>query len=127
MNLDALNKVATAMVAPGRGILAADESTGTIAKRFERRLARIQRLIDARSTKALHIEHALTDHIVREASPTLMQTALFDHHVAQEVDRALWHSSRLEKSLEARVSRLRRESDLRIGRPAVEVIFWPYP
>jgi fructose-bisphosphate aldolase, class I len=30
-----LNKVAVAMVAPGRGILAADESTGTIAKRFD--------------------------------------------------------------------------------------------
>ncbi|MGE0742413.1 MAG: class I fructose-bisphosphate aldolase [Hyphomonadaceae bacterium] len=35
MNLDALNKVAVAMVAPGRGILAADESTGTIKKRFD--------------------------------------------------------------------------------------------
>ncbi len=35
MDLDALNKVATAMVAPGRGILAADESTGTIKKRFD--------------------------------------------------------------------------------------------
>jgi fructose-bisphosphate aldolase class I len=35
MNLAALNKVATAMVAPGRGILAADESTGTIGKRFD--------------------------------------------------------------------------------------------
>ncbi len=35
MNLSALNKVATAMVAPGRGILAADESTGTIKKRFD--------------------------------------------------------------------------------------------
>jgi len=34
MNLSELNKVATAMVAPGRGILAADESTGTIKKRF---------------------------------------------------------------------------------------------
>ncbi|HXQ84623.1 MAG TPA: class I fructose-bisphosphate aldolase, partial [Xanthobacteraceae bacterium] len=30
MNLSELNKVAEAMVAPGRGILAADESTGTI-------------------------------------------------------------------------------------------------
>jgi fructose-bisphosphate aldolase class I len=30
-----LNKVALAMVAPGRGILAADESTGTIKKRFD--------------------------------------------------------------------------------------------
>src|SRR5580698_1022719 len=35
MNLDELNKVAEAMVAPGRGILAADESNGTIKKRFD--------------------------------------------------------------------------------------------
>jgi fructose-bisphosphate aldolase, class I len=35
MNLAELNKVAVAMVAPGRGILAADESTGTIKKRFD--------------------------------------------------------------------------------------------
>src|SRR5262245_45973642 len=35
MNLADLNKVAKAMVAPGRGILAADESTGTIKKRFD--------------------------------------------------------------------------------------------
>jgi fructose-bisphosphate aldolase class I len=35
MNLDELNKVADAMVTPGRGILAADESSGTIKKRFD--------------------------------------------------------------------------------------------
>jgi fructose-bisphosphate aldolase class I len=35
MNLDDLNKVACAMVAPGKGILAADESSGTIKKRFD--------------------------------------------------------------------------------------------
>ncbi len=35
MNLTELNKVAQAMVAPGKGILAADESTGTIGKRFD--------------------------------------------------------------------------------------------
>ncbi|MDR3421926.1 MAG: fructose-bisphosphate aldolase class I [Xanthobacteraceae bacterium] len=35
MNLSELNKVAEAMVAPGRGILAADESTTTIKKRFD--------------------------------------------------------------------------------------------
>src|SRR6202034_3611065 len=35
MNLTELNKVATAMVAPGRGLLAADESSGTIKKRFD--------------------------------------------------------------------------------------------
>ena len=35
MNLAELNKVAEAMVAPGKGIIAADESTGTIKKRFD--------------------------------------------------------------------------------------------
>ena len=35
MNLVDLNKVALAMVAPGKGILAADESSGTIKKRFD--------------------------------------------------------------------------------------------
>ncbi len=35
MNLEALNKVAKAMVASGKGILAADESSGTIKKRFD--------------------------------------------------------------------------------------------
>ena len=35
MNLTELNRVAEAMVAPGRGILAADESTSTIKKRFD--------------------------------------------------------------------------------------------
>jgi fructose-bisphosphate aldolase class 1 len=35
MNLANLNKVAVAMVTPGKGILAADESTGTIKKRFD--------------------------------------------------------------------------------------------
>jgi fructose-bisphosphate aldolase class I len=35
MNLSDLNKVAQAMVAPGKGLLAADESGGTIKKRFD--------------------------------------------------------------------------------------------
>lgn len=35
MNLTELNQVAEAMVTPGRGILAADESSGTIKKRFD--------------------------------------------------------------------------------------------
>ena len=35
MNLAELNKIAQAMVAPGRGILAADESSSTIKKRFD--------------------------------------------------------------------------------------------
>jgi fructose-bisphosphate aldolase class I len=35
MNLAELNKIAVAMVQPGKGILAADESSGTIKKRFD--------------------------------------------------------------------------------------------
>lgn len=35
MNLDALNAIAVKMVTPGQGLLAADESTGTITKRFD--------------------------------------------------------------------------------------------
>ena len=35
MDIDQLNEIALGMVAPGKGILAADESTGTIGKRFE--------------------------------------------------------------------------------------------
>ncbi len=35
MNADTLIKTAQAMVAPGKGVLAADESTGTIKKRFD--------------------------------------------------------------------------------------------
>jgi fructose-bisphosphate aldolase class I len=35
MDLNALNAIAEKMVAPGKGILAADESTGTIKKRFD--------------------------------------------------------------------------------------------
>ena len=36
MNLEELNAIAKKMVAPGKGILAADESTGTIQKRFDK-------------------------------------------------------------------------------------------
>jgi fructose-bisphosphate aldolase class 1 len=43
MNLADLNKVALAMVTPGKGILAADESSGTIKKRFRRHQGRIDR------------------------------------------------------------------------------------
>src|SRR6201985_2817872 len=35
MNIADLNKIATAVVTPGKGILAADESSGTIKKRFD--------------------------------------------------------------------------------------------
>ena len=35
MDLETLTATATALVAPGKGILAADESGGTIKKRFD--------------------------------------------------------------------------------------------
>ena len=35
MDLAELNRVANAMVAPGRGVLAADESAATVKKRFD--------------------------------------------------------------------------------------------
>ena len=35
MDIQALNDIAVKMVTPGQGILAADESTGTIGKRFD--------------------------------------------------------------------------------------------
>ena len=35
MNVDSLNDIASAIVSPGKGILAADESSPTIKKRFD--------------------------------------------------------------------------------------------
>src|SRR6201992_2624128 len=35
MDIEELNRIANAMVAPGKGLLAADESSGTIKKRFD--------------------------------------------------------------------------------------------
>ncbi|ODR96122.1 fructose-bisphosphate aldolase [Methyloceanibacter superfactus] len=61
MNLAELNRVATAMVAPGKGLLAADESGGTIKKRFDaigvestEENRRDYRELLFRTTKAMH-------------------------------------------------------------------------
>ena len=43
MDLDELNATARALVAPGKGILAADESSGTIKKRFDSIDVRVDR------------------------------------------------------------------------------------
>src|ERR1700712_5369686 len=63
MNLDELNTIARKMVAPGKGILAADESTSTIQKRFDKigventeDNRRAYRELLFRTTKAMH-EH----------------------------------------------------------------------
>jgi fructose-bisphosphate aldolase, class I len=79
MDLAELNRVATAMAAPGKGLLAADESGGTIAKRFaaigvesteENR--RDYRELLFRSTKAMH------DHI--------SGVILFDETIRQKAE-----------------------------------------
>jgi len=61
MDLAELNRVATAMVAPGKGLLAADESGGTIKKRFDaigvestEANRRAYRELLFRSAKAMH-------------------------------------------------------------------------
>ena len=64
MNLDQLNKVAIAMAAPGKGILAADESTGTIKKRFDS--IGVESTEDARRDyreMLFRTEQAMTKHI----------------------------------------------------------------
>ena len=53
MNLAELNKIAEKMVAPGKGILAADESSGTIKKRFDTIGVEIHRRQPARLSRAL--------------------------------------------------------------------------
>ena len=64
MDLHALNEIAVAMLEPGKGLLAADESTGTIKKRFDS--------IDTPSTETtrrdwremlFRTEPAMTEHI----------------------------------------------------------------
>ena len=51
MNLADLNKIALAMVAPGKGILAADESSGTIKKRFDAIKVEVDRAVAPRLSR----------------------------------------------------------------------------
>jgi fructose-bisphosphate aldolase, class I len=75
---DQLNEIAIAMGAPGRGILAADESTGTIGKRFD--------TINAKSTETSRRDYremlfrtsAMADHI--------SGVILFDETIRQSSD-----------------------------------------
>ena len=48
MDIATLSATATALVAPGKGILAADESSGTIKKRFDSISDRVDREQPAR-------------------------------------------------------------------------------
>ncbi len=76
MNKQELEKIAQAMVADGKGILAADESTGTIKKRFA--------LIDVRSTEDTRRDYRemllRTDDAMRHISGVI----LFDETIRQK-------------------------------------------
>ena len=64
MDLDELNATARALVAPGKGILAADESSGTIKKRFDSIGVRVDRGQPPRVPRdAVHAPPGAADHI----------------------------------------------------------------
>lgn len=76
MDLVALNKIANAMVAPGKGILAADESSGTIKKRFD--------AINVESTEDNRRDYRETLFRTREAMENYVSgVILFDETIRQ--------------------------------------------
>lgn len=77
MDLVALNKIANAMVAPGKGILAADESSGTIKKRFD--------AINVESTEDNRRDYRETLFRTREAMENhISGVILFDETIRQK-------------------------------------------
>ena len=77
MNLADLNKIARAMVAPGKGRLAADESSGTIKKRFD--------AIGVTSTEATRRDYREMLFRSREAmSSALSGVILYDETIWQD-------------------------------------------
>ena len=77
MNLAELNRVAQAMVAPGKGILAADESGGTITKRFT--------AIGVESTEASRRDYReLLFRAAKAMSDRISGVILFDETIRQK-------------------------------------------
>jgi fructose-bisphosphate aldolase class I len=75
--LEELNKIAEAMVAPGKGILAADESTGTIKKRFDQ--------IDLESTEESRRDYrSMLFHTEEAMSNYISGVILFDETIRQK-------------------------------------------
>ncbi len=129
MNLDELNKVAMAMVAPGKGILAADESTGTIKKRFDaigtentEDNRRDYREMMFRTTEAMksHISGViLYDETIWQKAKD--GTPLVEHH--QEVRRAARHQGRRRRQAAAELpGRSRHHRARQARRPAAEIL-----
>ena len=77
MALDELVAVANAMVSPGRGILAADESTGTIKKRFDS--------IGVESTAASRIGYRQTFFTAEGANENISGVILYDETLRQSI------------------------------------------
>src|ERR1051325_8677286 len=76
MNLAELNKVAEAMVASGRGILAADESSGTIKKRFD--------AIGVESTEGSRPDHREMLFRATEGMKSISGVILYDETIWQK-------------------------------------------
>src|SRR5262245_8051302 len=75
MDLSALNQVARAIAAPGKGILAADESSGTIKKRFDS--------INVESTEDRRRAYRETLFTTAGASDYISGVILFDETIRQ--------------------------------------------
>jgi fructose-bisphosphate aldolase, class I len=76
VNLDALNKVANAMVEPGKGILAADESTSTMGKRMA--------AIDVENTAENRRDYRELMFSAKEAMSHISGVILYDETIWQD-------------------------------------------
>ncbi len=81
MNLQTLSKIATALVAPGKGILAADESSGTIKKRFDS--------INAESTGTNRRNYREMLFTTNKVSQFISGIILFDETMRQNSDNGI--------------------------------------
>src|SRR5512136_710251 len=78
MDKQELESVAQALVAPGKGILAADESTGTIAKRFAK--------IDVPSTADTRRAYRNTLFTTKGVEEFISGVILYDETIRQAAD-----------------------------------------
>src|SRR4029453_19219235 len=75
MTADELAATAKALVAPGKGILAADESSGTIAKRFKS--------LDVGTNEEQRAAHRELFFTTREAADHISGVILYDETIRQ--------------------------------------------
>jgi fructose-bisphosphate aldolase class I len=89
MDKDALSKVAKDLVAPGKGILAADESMGTIKKRFDS--------IGVESTSENHKVYRQLLFTTGDIGKFVSGVILFDETIRQKTDDGVFFPEFLEK------------------------------